>query len=143
LRQLPLTPEKVIASFDHYLTHEGTQIARANAEERMLAKLTRSLTDDIAPLLSADVVYRDAEAQEAFERVWFRLIARLSGDAWHRSEPVIEELRATSVPNLTCGADRAPDLVCIRDRFGPWIELCSVRQCARITARARRHHALP
>lgn len=100
LRQLPLAPEKVIASFDHYLTHEGTQITRANAEERMLAKLTRSLTDDIAPLLSTDVVYRDAEAQEAFERVWFRLIARLSGEAWHRSEQVIEELRATSIPTL-------------------------------------------
>jgi len=58
------------------------------------------LTDDIAPLLSADVVYGDEEAREAFERVWFRLIARLSGEAWHRSEPVIEELRATSIPNL-------------------------------------------
>jgi hypothetical protein len=100
LRQLPLAPEKVIASFDHYLTHEGTQSTRANAEERMLAKLTRSLTDDIAPLLSTDVVYRDAEAQEAFERVWFRLIARLSGEAWHRSEPVIEELRATVFRSL-------------------------------------------
>ncbi len=44
--------------------------------------------------------HRDAEAQEAFERVWFRLIARLSGAAWHRSEQVIEELRATSIPNL-------------------------------------------
>jgi predicted nucleotidyltransferase component of viral defense system len=100
LRHLSLAPEKVIASFDHYLRHEGTQITRANAEERMLAKLTRSLTDDIAPLLSADVVYRDAEAQEAFERVWFRLITRLSGEAWHRSEQVIKELRATAFPNL-------------------------------------------
>jgi len=100
LRQLPLAPEKVVASFDHYLTHEGTKITRANAEERMFAKLTRSLTDDIAPLLSADVVYGDEEAREAFERVWFRLIARLSGEAWPRSEPIIEELRATSIPNL-------------------------------------------
>ena len=25
---------------------------------------------------------------------------RLSGEAWHRSEPVIEELRATAFPNL-------------------------------------------
>lgn len=66
----------------------------------MLAKLTRSLTDDIAPLVSADVVYRDAEAQEAFERVWFRLIARLSGEAWQQSAQVIEELRATGFPSL-------------------------------------------
>ena len=28
-----------------------------------------------------------------------RLIARFSGDAWHRSEPVIEELRATEDPS--------------------------------------------
>ena len=35
-----------------------------------------------------------------FERVWSRLIARLSGEAWHLSEQVIEELRATSIPNL-------------------------------------------
>ena len=48
-----------------------------------LAKLTQSLTDDIAPLLGADVVYGAPEAQSAFERVWFRLIARLHGDAWH------------------------------------------------------------
>jgi hypothetical protein len=57
-------------------------------------------TDDITPLLSADVVYRDTEAQEAFERVWFRLIARLNGASWHRTEPVIEELRATAFPSL-------------------------------------------
>ena len=100
LIQLALDPDRVMASFDHYLTHEGTQITRANAEERMLAKLTRSLTDDITPLLSVDVVYGAQKAQEAFERVWFRLIARLNGEAWHMSELVIEELRATSIPSL-------------------------------------------
>ena len=50
LVQLSLNAEKVVATFGHYLKHEGNQITRANAEERMLAKLTRSLTDDIAPL---------------------------------------------------------------------------------------------
>ena len=100
LTQLPLDPEKVVTCFHHYLAHEGTQITRANAEQRMLAKLTRNLTDDIAPLLSAGVISGDAEAREAFERVWFQLIARLSGTAWDRSEQVIEELRATSIPNL-------------------------------------------
>jgi predicted nucleotidyltransferase component of viral defense system len=58
LKQLPLAPERVIASFDHYLAHEGTQITRANAEERMLAKLTRSLTDDIAAAKSEDLTVR-------------------------------------------------------------------------------------
>ena len=100
LVQLSLDPMKIVASLDHYLAHDGIQITRANAEERMLAKLTRSLTDDIAPLLAADVVYGAAEAQAAFERVWFRLITRLSGARWHRSDSVIEELRATTMSRL-------------------------------------------
>lgn len=100
LVQLSLDAEKIVAAFGHYLSHDGHQISRANAEERMLAKLTRTLTDDIVPLLAADVVYGAAEAQMAFERVWFRLIARLDGSPWHRSEPVIDELRATSLPTL-------------------------------------------
>lgn len=100
LSQLPLDPERLVMCFERYLEHEGTQITRAKAEERMLGKLTRSLTDDIAPLLSADVTYGDAEAQRAFERVWFRLIARLGGAAWSDSDRVIDELRATSIPSL-------------------------------------------
>ncbi len=100
LRQLSLDSAKVIAAFHHYLAREGTPISRANAEERMLGKLTRSLTDDIRPLLAADVVYRDAEALDAFEHVWFRLIVGLNGEAWHKSMEVIDEFRATSLPNL-------------------------------------------
>ena len=52
----------------------GASISRANAEQRMLQKLTRSLTEDIAPLLPPDVVFNDAAAIAAFERVWFTLI---------------------------------------------------------------------
>lgn len=88
-------------TLDHYI---DDQLSRGRSHfakaEALKATLTRSLTDDIAPLLSADVTYGDAEAQEAFERVWFRLIARLSGAAWPGSERVIEEFRATSIPNL-------------------------------------------
>ena len=51
LVQLALDPAKVIASFDHYLAQEGNVITRAHAEQRMLEKLTRSLTEDITPLL--------------------------------------------------------------------------------------------
>jgi predicted nucleotidyltransferase component of viral defense system len=100
LLQLHLDPDKLVACLGRYLAAEGHPITRAMAEERMLAKLTRSLTDDIAPLLSADVVYGAADAQLAFERVWFRLIARLHGAAWHRSDRVIAELRASSYPQL-------------------------------------------
>ena len=100
LKELSLNTAKVVAAFHHYLEHEGTQISRANAEERMLDKLTRSLTDDIRPMLASDVVYRDDDAMEAFERVWFSLIVGLNGEAWHKSEAVIDEFRSTSLPRL-------------------------------------------
>ena len=48
----------------------------------MLEKLTRSLTEDIAPLLPAGVRFNDDDAMRAFERVWKELIARVRGDAW-------------------------------------------------------------
>ena len=64
----------------------------------MLDKLTRSLTDDITPMLAPHVVYDDDEALEAFERVWFGLIAGLHGEPWHKSEAVINELRSMSIP---------------------------------------------
>ena len=47
LDQLALNPDKLIACFDHYLALEGNPITRAVAEQRMLEKLTRSLTEDI------------------------------------------------------------------------------------------------
>ena len=51
-------------------------------------------------MLAADVVYGDDDALEAFERVWFGLIAGLHGEQWHKSEAVINEFRSTSLPKL-------------------------------------------
>ena len=51
LKQLSLDPGKVIESIDFYMAQEGHVITRAHAEQRMLEKLTRSLTEDITPLL--------------------------------------------------------------------------------------------
>jgi hypothetical protein len=66
----------------------------------MLGKLTRSLTEDIAPLLAPGTVFDEAEALDAFGRVWFDLIARLKGEPWTKSAAVIREFRATSLPGL-------------------------------------------
>ncbi|MCC6163661.1 MAG: nucleotidyl transferase AbiEii/AbiGii toxin family protein [Acidobacteria bacterium] len=98
--QLSLDPARVIAAFEHYMTQDGTTVSRANAEERMLGKLTRSLTEDIAPLLAHGVAYSEPEALDAFARVWFELVAGLKGEPWGKSETVIEEFRATSLPSL-------------------------------------------
>ncbi len=51
-------------------------------------------------MLAADVVYSDDDALEAFERVWFGLVVGLNGEAWHKSDAVIDEFRSTSLPNL-------------------------------------------
>ena len=100
LEQLALDPAKVVAAFDHYLAQEGHVITRANAEQRMLEKLTRSLTEDIAPLLPPGVRFNDADALHAFEHVWHELIARIQGDPWKATERALEELRAKGFPGL-------------------------------------------
>ena len=100
LDQLEMDPDKLIKCFDHYLALEGHAITRAMAEQRMLQKLTRSLTEDIGPLLPAGVRFNDDDAMQAFERVWTDLIARIKGDAWKLTDKVLEELREKKYPGL-------------------------------------------
>jgi predicted nucleotidyltransferase component of viral defense system len=100
LDQLAMDPDKLIACFGHYLALEGKPITRAIAEQRMLEKLTRSLIEDIAPLLPAGIRFNDADALHAFERVWTELIARIKGDAWKLTDKAIDELREKKYPNL-------------------------------------------
>ena len=106
LEKLPLDPEKVVACLDHYLALEGKAITRAMAEQRMLEKLTRSLTEDITPLLPAEIRYGELDAIHAFERIWIELIARMSGEGWKLAEPVLEELRVKRYPGLLTSRDQ-------------------------------------
>ena len=69
----------------------------------MLEKLTRSLTEDIAPLLPMGVYFNDDDAVRAFERVWNALIARLRGDAWKLTDKAHDELRSKEYSNLLRG----------------------------------------
>lgn len=105
LKQLTLAPEKIIACFDHYLALEGKPITRAMAEQRMLEKLTRSLTEDITPLLPAGIRFGEADAIHAFERIWIELISRIGGEGWKLAEPVLEELRVKRFPGLLASRD--------------------------------------
>ena len=95
-----MDPGKLIASFNHYLALEGKPISRAIAEQRMLEKLRRSLTEDIAPLLPAGIQFNDDDAVDAFNNVWMELVTRFKGESWKLSEQVIDELRKERVPNL-------------------------------------------
>ncbi len=100
LEDLALDDDKVVACFYHYLKLEGQQITRAMAEQRMLQKLTSSLTEDIAPLLPTGVRYGESDAVEAFNAVWRRLIMRLKGAPWKSSAEAIAELRVKRFPGL-------------------------------------------
>lgn len=106
LEQLALDPEKLVACLDHYLALEGRPITRAAAEQRMLEKLTRSLTEDIAPLLPAGIRFNNDDALQAFERVWTDLIARIKGEGWKLREKAIEELRQGKYPGLLSDRSR-------------------------------------
>jgi len=100
LKELALDADKLVACFEHCLALEGKPITRAIAEQRMLEKLTRSLTEDVAPLLPAGVRFNDDDAIDVFERVWLQLVVRLKGDAWKLTEKVAAELRAKRYPAL-------------------------------------------
>lgn len=100
LKQLGLNTGKVIACFEHYLELEGHPISRAEAEQRMLEKLTRSLTEDIDPLLPAGVRFSEDDAIEAFGKVWKELVIRIKGDAWKLTDEAVEELREKKYPKL-------------------------------------------
>jgi len=103
LEQLDLVPAKLIACFEHYLTIEGMSISRAVAEQRMLEKLTRSMTEDIAPLLPVGVRFNDDDALRAFETVWRELIALVKGVAWRLTDKSVRELRLRKYPTLLLG----------------------------------------
>lgn len=100
LKQLSMDPGKLIACFEHYLALEGKPISRAVAEQRMLEKLARSLTEDIAPLLPGGITFTEDDAIDAFGKVWMELVARIKGDPWKLSEQVIDGLRNGKMPNL-------------------------------------------
>ena len=103
LLQLTLDCDRIIDCFQHYLDLEGRPISRANAEERMLKKLNRSLTEDITPLLPAGITFSDDDAIAAFGRVWGELIRRIPGNPWKSSRAVIDEIRKLRIPDLLTG----------------------------------------
>lgn len=100
LKELTLDAGKLLACFEHYLALEGVQITRAVAEQRMLEKLTRSLTEDIAPLLPAGIRFDDRDALDGFERIWWQLVIRLKGDPWKLTENAVGDLRRKRYPTL-------------------------------------------
>lgn len=106
MRQLKLDAANVVRCFEHYLSRNKTSITRAVAEQRMLHKLTASLTEDIAPLLPNGVTFDSNDALQAFETVWQQLVARLRGAHWKLTDQAVAELRLRYPTLLTSNFQR-------------------------------------
>lgn len=109
LESIELDRDRVVAAFEYCLAQEGNAITRAQAEQRMLDKLVRSLTEDIAPLLPASVRFGEADAIRAFEQVWLELITRIKGEPWKLTEQALADLRAGKYPSLLVARNRTGD----------------------------------
>jgi predicted nucleotidyltransferase component of viral defense system len=88
-----LNAGRVVACFGQYLESSGIRISRAEAEQRMFAKLNNpGFLADMRPLLAAAEAERltgDA-IKAAFTRVFTRFVALLPGDPWAYSDEMKE-----------------------------------------------------
>ena len=83
-----LDVDRVVEIFAAYMDSSNLTISRAQAQERMFAKLAHPrLWLDVRPLLPADRAAEQTAATQAesFKRVFTDLIDRLPGDPWART----------------------------------------------------------
>jgi predicted nucleotidyltransferase component of viral defense system len=90
-----LDAARVVTLFGKYLKGGGQAISRAEAEERMWAKLADpSFLADVAPLLSADDAEEfDSQAERAaFITVFTKFVKRIPGHIWAETPAMAEKL---------------------------------------------------
>lgn len=83
-----LDPQRIATMFGQYLYLQEQKISRAQAEERMFAKLANpTFLADIRPLLSAEEAQAltDEAIRKGFGAVFRRIIAALPGEPWART----------------------------------------------------------
>ncbi len=91
---------RVVACLRQYLDQSNLAISRAQAEERMWAKLANpAFMADVRPLLAADEAegFDDVAAQAAFKSVFATFITRFPGERWARTKEMAEH---HGMPNL-------------------------------------------
>ncbi len=83
-----LDTDRVVEMFGRYLALSGRAISRAQAQERMFAKLANPhFMFDVRPLLpaaQAEILTEESTA-EAFRRVFMTLVDQLPGEPWRRT----------------------------------------------------------
>lgn len=100
LKNLGMDTGRLIDCFEHYIALENKPISRAVAEQRMLGKLTSSLSEDIEPLVPVGIRFSDEDAVAAFNKVWTELITNLRGEPWKLTGKVVDEIRQKKYPEL-------------------------------------------
>jgi predicted nucleotidyltransferase component of viral defense system len=89
-----LNKTRLVECFDLYLERSNLRITRAEAEQRMLAKLRRPrFMDDLRPLLSTSTLqpFGDDATQRAFCRVFTEIVAILPGEPWAKTEEFLQK----------------------------------------------------
>lgn len=80
---------RIVEYLGRYLTLSGQSISRAQAQERMFAKLAKPrFLLDMRPLLSAEQAEAldEAAVAAAFTAVYVRLIERMPGNSWAKTD---------------------------------------------------------
>lgn len=98
-----LDATRVVACFGQYLAASGHAISRAQAEERMFAKLENAaFLADVRPLLAADEAakFDDKAAHAAFETVFSDFIKRMPGNAWAQTPEMAERFNMPGLAEL-------------------------------------------
>ena len=88
-----LSADRVVQCLKKYLHKSGQRISRAEADERMFAKLSRAtFLQDIRALLPADqaAIIDEHSTRLAFEKVFTHLITHMGGAPWARSIEMAE-----------------------------------------------------
>ncbi len=88
-----LDARRVVDLFMRYLDQADQAISRSDAESRMFAKIARpGFVQDIRPLLAVDeaAALTDDWVRSAFSEVFGRLIERLPGERWARTDAMAE-----------------------------------------------------
>lgn len=84
-----LDRNRIVECFGQYLQRSQTPISRAEAEQRMFAKLNNpGFLTDLRPLLAAEqaATLTDDSVKQAFVKIFSSLIALIPGDRWARTD---------------------------------------------------------
>ncbi len=90
-----LDVERIVEIFGRYLDFSGQAISRAQAQERMFAKLANPrFLLDMRPLCRADQVepLTEESTAESFPRVFPTFVDRLPGEPWGRTPAMKERI---------------------------------------------------